>query len=73
MYSHRELVRDISCYSTDLVRVYRQLSESAHILAVMIVRTDGRLSEYRHVFHPLPFLIVILEPFTRGMKSVSFR
>jgi len=35
-YSRRDLVRGFSCYRPGLVRAHRQLSESAHIVAVIL-------------------------------------
>jgi hypothetical protein len=35
-YSRRDHVRGFSCYRPGLIRAYRQLSESARIVAVML-------------------------------------
>jgi len=54
-YSRRDLLRGFSWYCPNLLRPHRQLSESAHILVLILDRIHCRLSESRHVFHWLPF------------------
>jgi len=44
MYSDRDLGRGFSSYHPGLARAHRQLSECAHILAVIFVTTHGQLS-----------------------------
>ena len=55
MYSCHDLVKDFSGYRPGLLGAHRLQSESALILGVIVVPTQGWLSESRHVFHRLPF------------------